>query len=192
MSSPLSTAIGGLCSSDFSVRVAAATEIYRHGRISADQAMQQWRSHAKFSALLGAEPVVTVGLAVERGTFARIREANSAPRLAQVPPDQDAEEFELHFPEQISLDVLTTREPGGPGPIARFLSKFGEGVQQVEYRCADVDRATAMLQQEFGVAPIYPETRAGADGTRINFFLVPAPGAGKVLIELYEVPGIPR
>jgi len=192
MSSALSKVIAGLSSGDLAVRVAAAKEIYRTGRIPADQATRAWRSDTEFSALLGGDPIVTVGLAVERATFARIRQANSTPSLAQVPPEQDAEEFELHFPERVSLDVLTTREPGGQGAIARFLGKFGEGVQQVEYRCAGVDRATAILKERFGVAPVYPQTRPGADGTRVNFFLVPAPDAGKVLIELYEVAGVSR
>jgi hypothetical protein len=192
MSSPLSTAIAGLASGDFAMRAAAAKEIYRSGRVPADQVTHSWRSDPEFSALLESEPVVTVGLAVEPATFAKIRAANGAPCLAQVPPDQDAEEFELHFPEQVLLDVLTTREPDGAGAIARYLSKFGEGIQQVEYGCTDVDRATTILKQKFGVAPIYPQTRPGANGTRINFFLVPAPGGGKVLIELYEVPATAR
>jgi hypothetical protein len=123
---------------------------------------------------------------VRPSTFARIREANGIPPLADVPPDQDAEEFELHFPNDISLDVLTTRETEGQGAIAKYLAKFGEGVQQVEFRCANVDRAAQILNEKFGVRPIYPQTRAGADGTRVNFFLVPVPNAGKVLVELYE------
>jgi len=125
---------------------------------------------------------------VQRDTFGRIRVANETPRLAQVPPDQDAEEFELHFGKEVSLDILTTREPGGSGAIAKYLAKFGEGVQQVEYRCANVDRATEVLKEEFRVSPVYPETRAGADGTRVNFFLMASPDGGKVLIELYEMP----
>jgi len=36
-------------------------------------------------------------------------------------------------------------------------------------------------------APVYSETRNGADGTRVNFFLDPSPDGGKVLIELYEM-----
>jgi len=36
------------------------------------------------------------------------------------------------------------------------------------------------------VTAIYPETRAGADGTRVNFFLVTTHDNEKVLIELYE------
>jgi hypothetical protein len=186
MSSPLSAAITDLSSADPNIRRAAAEEIYDTGRALANSATQGWRKHADFRDLLGSEPVITVGLAVDPDIFASIRQANGSPRLAEVPPDQDAEEFDLHFPEQISLDVLTTRDPGGAGAIARYLAKFGDGIQQVEYRCADVDRATAILQREFGLMPIYAQTRAGADNTRINFFLVAAPEGRKVLIELYE------
>lgn len=121
-----------------------------------------------------------------RETFNRIRIANGTPSLAEVPPDQDAEEFELHFAHEISLDLLTTREPGGDGVIARYLSKFGEGVQQVEFQCTNVDRATEILKEKFKVAPVYPATRPGADGTRVNFFLVTSPDGGRVLIELYQ------
>jgi hypothetical protein len=81
---------------------------------------------------------------------------------------------------------LTTRDAGGSGAIARFLAKFGEGVQQVEFRCDDVDRAAAILREKFAVQPLYPAKRPGADGTNVNFFLVPAPDQTKVLIELYE------
>jgi len=108
------------------------------------------------------------------------------PHLAQVPTEQDASEFELHFPGGITLDVLTTRELEGTGAIARFLAKQGEGIQQVEFRCEDVDRAAAILQKDFGVEPVYPCKRPGADGTRVNFFLVSTASGQKVLIELYE------
>ena len=131
---------------------------------------------------------MTVGLAVSRETFTKIRAANGLPRLAEVPPDQDAEEFELHFPDGVALDVLTSRAPGGTGALAKYLAKFGEGVQQVEFRCADVERATEILKVKFGARPVYPERRPGADGTRVNFFLVSS-ASGKVLIELYEPVG---
>ena len=186
MSSPLSSAIAALASADAATRAAAASEIYTTGRNSADVATQLWRNHAELQALLGANPVVTVGVAVEPATFAKIREANGAPRLAQIPPDEDAQEFELHFPNEVSLDVLTTGTAGGSGAIARYLSKFGEGIQQVEYRCSDLDCAVALLEQEFDLMPVYPQPRPGADGARINFFLVAASGGGKILIELYE------
>jgi hypothetical protein len=189
MSSPLAAAIAGLCSKYSAAQFAAATEIYHAGRVPADQAVASWWRNPELSELLfWPDPQVTVGLAVE---FTRIHDANGAPPLAHVPPDQDAEEFELHFPDGISLDVLTTCAPGGPGAIARYLVKFGEGIQQVEFRSSDVDRSTVILK-ELGVVPVYPQTRAGADSTRVNFFLVPALGAGKVLIELYESAAILR
>jgi hypothetical protein len=188
MSSPLAQSISDLSSADASKRLAAAGEIYSLGRAAAGSAISAWWAASELSALLlGPNPAITVGLAVQRDTFGRIRIANGTPRLAEVPPDQDAEEFELHFARSVSLDILTTREPGGSGAIAKYLAKFGEGVQQVEYCCVNVDRATQILKDKFGVGPVYPATRHGADGTRVNFFLVASPDGGKVLIELYEL-----
>jgi hypothetical protein len=188
MSSPLAQAIADLSSADDSKKLAAAGEVYRLGRAAAGSAVADWWAESELSALLlGPTPAINVGLAVNRDTFGRIRIANGTPRLAQVPADQDAEEFELDFKEGISLDILTTREPGGSGAIAKYLAKFGEGIQQVEYRCTNVDRASQILKEKFKIASVYPETRAGADGTRVNFFLVKSPDGGKVLIELYEL-----
>ncbi|HXY00891.1 MAG TPA: hypothetical protein VEI54_08210 [Candidatus Limnocylindrales bacterium] len=180
-------AIEGMSSHDPEVRVAAATEIHRIGRGLADHAVYPWWADAELASLLdGGNPCVTVGLAVTPERFAKIREASGTPRLAEVPPDQDAQEFELHLPGGLSMDVLTSREPAGNGAVAKFLQKFGEGIQQVEFRCKDVDRATQILQEKFELQGVYAATRPGADGTRVNFFLVAAPGASKVLIELYE------
>jgi len=190
MSSPLITAIAGLCSGEASVRQAAAAEIFAAGRASAEHAAKSWLSDEELSALLlGPKLETTVGLAVQRETFSKIRAAHSVSRLAEVPSDQDAEEFELHFSNGVSLDILTSRAPGGDGAIARYLEKFGEGVQQVEYRCLNVNRASEILNEKFGVTAVYPETRPGADGTRVNFFLMPVPGGGKVLVKLYEPAG---
>jgi hypothetical protein len=187
MSSPLANAIAGLSSDDAGARQRAAAEIFATGRATADRAVEGWWSDEELAGLLmRPKPEVTVGLAVQRETFAKIRAANGVSRLADVPSDQDAEEFELHFSSGIFLDILTSRAPGGDGAIARYLGRFEEGVQQVEFRCLDVDRATEILKEKFGVEAVYPETRPGADGTRVNFFLVKAPEAGKILIELYE------
>lgn len=180
--------IAGLASPEESARAHAAGQIYAAGRSMVDQAIRSWWEHHELARLLGAEPKVTVGLAVRQETFAGIREANGWPHLAEVPAEQDACEFELCFNEGITLDVLTSREPDGPGAIAKFLAKLGEGVQQVEIRCNDVARASAILREYFGISAVYPETRPGANGTRVNFFLAAGADGKKVLIELYELP----
>ena len=178
--------IAALSSKEDATRAAAAGQIYAAGRSRAEQAIQRWREHDEFARLLGKNPETTVGLAVRPETFAQIREANGWLRLAEVPPEQDASEFTLRFAGGITLDVLTSRHQEGSGAIAKFLLKFGEGVQQVEFRCSDVNRATAILRDQVAVVPVYREARPGADGTRVNFFLVDAADGERVLIELYE------
>jgi hypothetical protein len=188
MSSPPLSNISGLFSPDAAIRAVSAAAIFNQGLTLAGPTVSSWVSNRDFSSLLCDQPLTTVGLAVFPDTFARIEQANGNPRLASVPDDMDAKEFELHFATEISLDILTTRDPKGEGAIARYLKRFGEGIQQVEFRCLDVDRTTAILRENFGVTPIYPEARPGADGTRVNFFLAPTSAGGKVLIELYEIP----
>lgn len=190
MSSALPAAIAMLSSSDPSERAAGARDIFRAGRDLADDASREWQREPEFGALLERSsddtPQTTVGLAVNPITFEAIRDANGSPRLADVPPDQDAREFELHFAGNVALDILTSRDPSGQGAIARYLSKLGEGIQQVEYRCRDVNAATVFLKRKFGIEAIYPQPRVGADGTRINFFLARTSANEKVLVELYE------
>jgi hypothetical protein len=187
MNELMQRAIEGMSSPESETRAVSATEIYKIGRALADHAAYPWWSDEDLAALLnGDDPQMTIGLAVAPERFKQIHEASGLPRLSEVPPDQDALEFELHFPGGLSMDVLTSKDPAGSGAIAKFLQKFGEGIQQIEYLCKNVDRATQILKTKFNVPAIYPETRPGADGSRVNFFLVPAPDAAKVLIELYE------
>ena len=173
---------------DAATRKAAAGEIFRVGRAAAESASVTWWNDPELVQLVGVTRLVTVGVAVWPEHFARIRAANGSPRLAAVPTKQDAMEFELHFEGGVALDVLTSRVPEGDGAIAKFLARQGEGVQQVEYCCQDVDRATTILRERFGMKAVYEATRDGADGTRINFFLASGPDQKKVLIELYEPP----
>ncbi len=180
--------ISGLSSPDAAIRTVSARGIYNRGLTLAKPVLSSWLSNREISRLLSGK-IFTVGVAVFPVTFARIEQANSNPRLASVPDDMDAKEFELRFATEITLDILTTRDPEGEGAIARYLKRFGEGIQQVEFRCLDVDSAAAILKENFGVTPIYPEARPGADGTRVNFFLAPTSAGGKVLIELYEISG---
>ncbi len=196
MTGDITSAILNLSAPEAPARLAAASEIYRFGRGPADRAIFPWWQDSELSRLLlGPKPHVTVGVAVQHETFARIRAAAGSPALANVPPDQDAEEFELHFADGVELDVLTSKDPRGPGAIARYLARFGEGIQQVEFLCLDVGRASLILRERFGVASLYPQARPGAGGSTINFFLIPVPDAAaesrKVLIELYQLPAAP-
>jgi len=186
-----------LTDADEHVRQAAALELYRLGADRAQAAVRSWATDKDLARLISGPPIV--GIAVEPAHFHAIRAAwpceGAAPRLADVPAEQDAREFELHIEfdgATALLDILTPRDPSDPhsqreqGALARFLAKQGEGVQQVEFPCKDVDRATELIRTRCNVQPAYPETRAGADGTRVNFFLVPLPDGSRVLIELFE------
>jgi hypothetical protein len=167
-------------------RIESARRIYRWSRELAEEATQCWKQQEELYRLLGSEPEVTTGIAVRPENFAAIREANGWPHLAEVPPEQDASEFTLLYGDGIALDVLTSREPDGDGAIAKFLRNRGEGLQQVEFRCKDVNRAAILLRESFGLKAVYPQAQPGADGTRVNFFLTQTPNGRKVLIELYE------
>ena len=173
-----------LDSCDPVVREASAQEIFRRGRYAAEQAIEHWRGDSKVGALISDD--TTVGIAVTRERFARIRAALGNLPLAHVPADQDAEEFEWRLGDPVRLDILTTRAPNENGAIARFLAKFGEGIQQVEFLTRDIDEVTRLLFARLNVKAIYPATRLGADGTRVNFFLESVAGSGKILIELVE------
>jgi hypothetical protein len=175
-----------LTSPEDDVRTSAAKELYHRGQQLAEEAIATWRRDSEIGALISRH--ATVGIAVTPERLAAIRTTLGNPHLADVPPEQDAQEFEWNVGEGVQLDILTTREPDGAGAIARFLAKFGEGIQQVEFLTPDVERVREMIRSRLGVAAIYPATRAGADGTRVNFFLASTAGGKKVLIELVETP----
>jgi tellurite resistance protein TerC len=183
-------------------RALAAFNLFGAGLSRALDSLQKWERDGELQRLMVREKVesvspavsfvarVTVGIAVLPETFHVIRAANGSPPLADAPADQDVLEFELDLAESgmsyVHLDILTTNAPGGDGAIARFLDKFGEGIQQVEIDVTDVDRATEILRTRFNCQPIYPATREGANGTRVNFFLVTSSDNQKVLVELVE------
>jgi methylmalonyl-CoA/ethylmalonyl-CoA epimerase len=68
-------------------------------------------------------------------------------------------------------------------PIAKFLDRNGEGVQQVAYAVDDVAAASDALRAA-GLRVLYDEPRRGTAGSRINF--VHPKDAGGVLVELVE------
>jgi hypothetical protein len=190
MPTDLAEVICGLAAADQSERERAAREIFQRGVELAHPVVESWFADKELAAVFVPDdsnsPKATVGLAVTPEHFAEIHAAWGSPKLANVPPDQDAMEFELHSGRDVRLDILTTVQPGGTGAIARFLQKAGEGIQQVELLVRDVDRATEILRTTRDLEPIYPQTRPGADQTRVNFFLVATPRGRKLLIELVE------
>ena len=196
--------IGHLADRDPAERARTASRIFRAGLARLWSSLRTWQEDKDFQELLihknsgrdnSIDPFfasVTVGIAVHPERFEKIRAANGSVPLADAPSDQDVLEYELEFKEigmpQVRLDILTTKVPGGSGAIARFLDKFGEGIQQVEIDVTDVDRATEILRTRFNIPPIFPATCAGANGTRVNFFLVSVTDNQKILVELVEQP----
>jgi hypothetical protein len=190
--------------SDQAQRRQVARDLYSAGTARTMTWLDEWRKDGDLRALIildhGVRPdgvkfswtKLTIGIAVQPETFEKIRQANGSPPLADVPPDQDVLEFELEFKTSSRtvsrIDILTTKTPGGNGAIARFLEKFGEGIQQLELDVTDVDWATEILRTRFKIEPVYPAIRPGANGTRVNFFLVTALKDQKVLVELVEQP----
>lgn len=177
----------------FNAGVSRVYGFQRHVEVNKDlQALFVTDNYGSADPLVPFSAVITVGIAVLPETFEKIRHANGSVELADAPADQDVMEFELEFGESgmphVRLDILTTNAPGGNGAIARYLSKFGEGIQQVEIDVTDVDRATEILRTLFNIPPIFPATRAGANGTRVNFFLVTTDDNQKLLVELVEKP----
>jgi hypothetical protein len=186
------TLIGNLADKNPAVRQRAAAAIFALGRRQALLRAEKWLQDPEIAAGFviapSGQPIFTVGVAVEPQTFEQIHAANGAPRLAEVPADIDAREFELRFPNDVLLDVLTTREAREDGAITRFLKRFGEGIQQVEIEVRNVERAGTLLRKRFGLTALYANARDGADASRVNFFLVADQSGAKLLIELVQSP----
>jgi len=181
--------IAQLASADAVKREQAARTLFRLGCAKAEPVLRNWFADSEFRALArSGSSLLTVGVAAHPTLFEKIRGAFGSVRLADAPADQDVIEFELEFANSVRLDILTTRDPDGNGAISTFLKRFGEGIQQIECDVRDVVRATELLKMRFGLQPVYSETHAGANNTRVNFFLAPASENQKVLIELVEVP----
>lgn len=183
------SAISELGAKDAERRSRAAAKLFQQGCDNARGVIDSWLHEVEFKRLVLSEDenlILTVGVAVLPETFSVIRNACGNPRLSDVPPEQQAQEFELEFPDHVRLDILTTTAPDSGSPLATFLRKSGEGIQQVELEVSNVDQATRIVQSKFRLKPAYEDTRIGADGTRVNFFLTAANFGKKVLIELVE------
>jgi hypothetical protein len=185
--------ISKLAGADVKERESAAHALFRRGCSIAEPLLRKWFADPEFRALAPAgSALLTVGLAVQPATFEAIRARFGEPQLAETPSDQDVLEFELAFAHGVRLDVITPRTAAKDAPIAKFLARFGEGIQQVECDVRDVARATENIRRRFQLDPIYPQIRAGANQTLVNFFLVPVAEDRKLLIELVESPKKPK
>jgi hypothetical protein len=193
----LAAQIAELASGDESQRSKAARALFTRGAELAWSVSEAWMNDGALTGLFAIDtygqpgdvhPETTVGVAVAPEIFERIRAANGNSPEAVTPTTQDAREFELHFPLNVRLDILTTREPDGNGAIAGYLRRYAAGIQQVEFRVNDVAGATGLLRERFDLTPVYAVPQPGANGTRINFFLITTPSGEKLLIELFEAP----
>jgi hypothetical protein len=185
--------ISKLAGADSKEREKAAYALFRLGCAVAEPVLRTWFADRDFRALApSGSALLTVGLAVEPATFEAIRARFGQPSLAVVPPEEDVLEFELDFAHGVRLDVMTPRTADNQGAIAKFLARFGEDIQQVECDVRDVARATEIVRQRFQLEPIYPQMRAGANQTQVNFFLVPVAENRKLLIELVQSPQKPK
>ena len=79
------------------------------------------------------------------------------------------------------VELLESTEPDGP--IARYISARGEGVQHIAFRVEDIDKALEELKEK-GVRLIDQAPRKGAGGARIAF-IHPKETNG-VLVEVCE------
>jgi methylmalonyl-CoA/ethylmalonyl-CoA epimerase len=68
-------------------------------------------------------------------------------------------------------------------PIARFISRRGEGIQQIAYRVRDLDAVSATLRAR-GAELLYDQPKHGTANSRVNF--IHPRSAGGVLVELVE------
>ncbi len=68
-------------------------------------------------------------------------------------------------------------------PLATFLARRGQGIQQLAYRVSDLEAASTVLRDR-GLRLLYDTPKRGTAGSRINF--VHPKDAGGVLVELVE------
>jgi methylmalonyl-CoA/ethylmalonyl-CoA epimerase len=71
-------------------------------------------------------------------------------------------------------------------PIARFIDRRGQGIQQLAYRVRDLDAVCATLRER-GAELLYDEPKRGTADSRVNF--IHPRSAGGVLVELVEPAG---
>jgi methylmalonyl-CoA/ethylmalonyl-CoA epimerase len=94
--------------------------------------------------------------------------------------EQKVEEALLEFADS-NIQLLTPI--GDNSPIAKFLEKRGQGIQQIAIQISDIQAASDFVRSK-GVRLLFEDSQMGANGSKINF-LHPK-DCGGVLFELVE------
>ncbi len=97
--------------------------------------------------------------------------------------EQDLEEAMLEFQDGSKIQLLASTNT--ESTIGKFISKHGEGMQQLALRVINLEQATKLLA-ETQISSVYPTQKKGSNGTWINF--IHPKYTGGVLIELVEYP----
>jgi methylmalonyl-CoA/ethylmalonyl-CoA epimerase len=105
--------------------------------------------------------------------------------VREVNEDQGVREAMLRVPGDdgrgTAIQLLAPLTP--ESTIAKFLERHGPGLQQLAYRVADVDEASADIRAK-GARVLYDEPRHGTANSRVQF--VHPKSTGGVLVELVE------
>lgn len=99
----------------------------------------------------------------------------------EINESQGIEEAMLDLADGTRLQLLAPLN--ADSTIAKFLERSGEGMQQLAFRVTNIDDAMANVLSA-GMRLIYPESRIGTAGSKINF--VHPKDVGGVLIELVQ------
>ncbi|MDR1386810.1 MAG: methylmalonyl-CoA epimerase [Propionibacteriaceae bacterium] len=99
--------------------------------------------------------------------------------------EQGVEEAMLGTGEQspLSAQVQLLAPLSPESTIGKYLATKGPGIQQVCYRVADIDQASAVLRER-GVRLLYAEPKIGTGGSRIQF--AHPKDTGGILLEIVQ------
>lgn len=97
--------------------------------------------------------------------------------------DQDLEEAMMIFQDGSKIQLLASTN--SESIIGKFISRHGEGMQQLALRVENLEQATKLLANA-QINSVYPTQKIGSNGTWINF--IHPKFTGGVLIELVEYP----
>ena len=99
----------------------------------------------------------------------------------EINQEQGIEEAMVKFSDGTQLQLLAALSPDSP--IGVFLTKHGEGMQQLAIRVTDIAVATEKLNSA-GFTTLYPQAKLGTGGSSINF--IHPKLTGGVLLELVQ------